>query len=51
VVNGSYGGRPSAHLVRGLHQTLETTTDYLLGLSNERNSATEELACRYAQAD
>jgi len=51
VVNGSYGGRPSAHLVRGLAETLETTTDYLLGLSNERNPHTEELARKYAQAD
>jgi len=51
LVNGSYGGRPSAHVVRGLAQTLETTTDFLLGLSSERNPHTEELARKYAQAD
>jgi hypothetical protein len=30
---------------------LEARVDYLLGLSNEQNPATEELARKYAQAD
>ena len=30
---------------------LEARVDYLLGLSNERNPVTEELARKYAQAD
>lgn len=51
VVNGSYGGRPSAHLVRGLAETLETTTDFLLGLSDERDPNALALARKYAQAD
>jgi transcriptional regulator with XRE-family HTH domain len=49
VVNGSYGGRPSAHLVRGLAETLKTTTDYLLGLSSDRDA--RALARRYALAN
>ena len=48
-VNGSYGGNPSAHLVRGLAQTLETTTDYLLGLSIDPDA--RSLARRYALAN
>ena len=51
VVNGSYGGRPSAHLVRGLAETLETTTDFLLGLSDEQDPNALALARKYAQAD
>jgi transcriptional regulator with XRE-family HTH domain len=51
VVNGSYGGRPSAHLVRGLAETLETTTDFLLGLSDEQDPNAQALARKYAQAD
>lgn len=49
VVNGSYGGRPSAHMVRGLAQTLKTTTDFLLGLSSDRDA--RSLARRYALAN
>jgi transcriptional regulator with XRE-family HTH domain len=49
LVNGSYGGRPSAHVVRGLAQTLETTTDYLLGLSSDPDA--RALARRYALAN
>jgi transcriptional regulator with XRE-family HTH domain len=51
VVNGSYRGRPSAHLVRGLAETLETTTDFLLGLSDEQDPNALALARKYAQAD
>lgn len=51
VVNGSYGGRPSAHLVRGLAETLETTADFLLGLSDEQDPNALALARKYAQAD
>ena len=49
VVNGSYRGRPSAHLVRGLAETLKTTTDYLLGLSSDPDA--RALARRYALAN
>lgn len=51
VINNSYRAKPSAHLVLGLAQTLETTTDYLLGLADEQDPHAEELALKYAQAD
>jgi transcriptional regulator with XRE-family HTH domain len=51
VINNSYRAKPSAHLVLGLAQTLETTTDYLLGLADEQDPHSEELARKYAQAD
>ncbi len=51
VINGSYGGRPSAHLVRGLAETLETTTDFLLGLSDERDPDAQAIARRSFLAD
>ena len=51
VVNGSYRAQPSVVFVRGLAQALNTTSDYLLGLSDEHNPDTEELARQYAQAD
>jgi hypothetical protein len=41
----------SAHLVRGLAETLETTTDFLLGLSDEQDPNALALARKYAQAD
>jgi transcriptional regulator with XRE-family HTH domain len=51
LVNGSYGGRPSAHMVRGLAQTLDTTADYLLGLSDEPQPGAMAFLRRYGLDD
>lgn len=51
VINNSYRAKPSAHLVRGLAETLETTTDFLLGLSDEQDPNALALARKCAQAD
>ncbi|HSN77664.1 MAG TPA: hypothetical protein VL334_21530 [Anaerolineae bacterium] len=51
LVNGSYGGRPSTHVVRGLAQTLDTTADYLLGLSDEPQPGAMTFLRRYGLAD
>lgn len=47
VINGSYRARPSVVFIRGLAEALNTTSDYLLGLSNEQKS----MALQYALAD
>jgi len=49
VINNSYRAKPSAHLVLGLARVLNTTSDYLLGLSSDPDART--LARRYALAN
>lgn len=49
VINGSYRARPSVVFVRGLAQALNTTSDYLLGLSSEPNAMA--IARQYALAN
>jgi transcriptional regulator with XRE-family HTH domain len=51
VLNNKYRGTPSVVFVRGLAQTLETTTDYLLGLSDEPQPGAMAFASRYTLAD
>lgn len=49
VINGSYRAKPSAHLVLGLARVLNTTSDYLLGLSSDPDA--RAMARRYALAN
>jgi transcriptional regulator with XRE-family HTH domain len=49
VINNSYRAKPSAHLVLGLARVLNTTSDYLLGLSSDSDA--RALARRYALAN
>jgi transcriptional regulator with XRE-family HTH domain len=51
IVNGSYDGEPSALIVRGLAQALDTTADYLLGLSEDRWPNATAFARHYSLAD
>lgn len=51
VLNNRYRGTPSVVFVRGLAQALKTTTDYLLGLSDEPQSGAMAFASRYTLAD
>lgn len=51
VLNNRYRGTPSVVFVRGLAQALETTTDYLLGLSDEPQPGAMAFARRYTLAD
>jgi hypothetical protein len=47
VLNNRYRGTPSVVFVRGLAQALETTTDYLLGLSDEPQPGAMAFLRRY----
>jgi len=49
VVNNSYRAQPSVVFVRGLAQALNTTSDYLLGLSGDPD--VRAIARRYALAN
>lgn len=49
VINNSYRAKPSAHLVLGLARVLNTTSDYLLGLSSDPD--VRAMARRYALAN
>lgn len=51
LVNGSHGATPSVAVVRGLAQALNTTTDYLLGLSDEPRPGAMAFLRRYGLAD
>lgn len=51
IINDSYEGEPSALIVRGLAEVLETSTDYLLGLSSEPQPNAAAFASQYALAD
>jgi transcriptional regulator with XRE-family HTH domain len=51
VLNNRYRGTPSVVFVRGLAQVLETTTDYLLGLSDEPQPGAMAFFRRYGLAD
>jgi transcriptional regulator with XRE-family HTH domain len=50
LVSGSYGATPSVTVVRGLAQALNTTTDYLLGLSDEPQPGAMAFFRRYGLA-
>lgn len=47
IVNNSYPAEPAAQMVRGLALVLGTTSDFLLGLSDERYPSELSLARRY----
>lgn len=51
ILNYNYRGTPSVVFVRGLAQALETTTDYLLGLSDEPQPGAMAFLRRYGVAD
>lgn len=51
LVSGSYGATPSVNVVRGLALALSTTTDYLLGLSDEPQPGAMAFLRRYGLAD
>ncbi len=51
LVSGSYGATPSVNVVRGLALALNTTTDYLLGLSDEPQPGAMAFLRRYGLAD
>lgn len=47
IINNSYPGEPAAQIVRGLALVLGTSTDYLLGLSDERYPTELSFARKY----
>jgi len=51
IINDSYEGEPSALIVRGLAQSLDTTADYLLGLTDDRWPNAMAFARQYSLAD